>query len=145
MNRLLRMDNISVIVRDLQTVCAFFVELGMEIEGSTTVEGDWVDRLLGLENVKSEIVMLRTADGQQRIELSTFIHPTADEMNENRPVNTLGVGRLMFAVTDIDEVIARLIARGGSLVGEVVNYETMYRLCYMRAPEGIMIALAEEL
>ena len=141
-----RMDNVLIVVEDLEAAKAFFVELGMELEGETTVEGPWVDRIVGLENVRSEIAMMRTPDGHGRIELDKFHTPAAVKAEpQNAPVNTLGIRRIMFAVDDIEEVLARLRTHGAELVGEVVQYEDMYRLCYIRGPEGIIIALAEQL
>jgi catechol 2,3-dioxygenase-like lactoylglutathione lyase family enzyme len=140
-----RMDNVGIVVDDLQAVIAFFVELGLELEGQTTVEGTWVDRVVGLDGVRSEIAMLRTPDGHSRLELSKFHAPPAISAEPNAPVNTLGIRRLMFAVDDIEDVLARLQRRGAELVGEVAEYEDEYRLCYIRGPEGIMIALAEQL
>ena len=142
---LLRMDNVGIIVDDLKAVIAFFTELGLEVEGETTVEGESVDRLVGLEGVRSDIVMMRTPDGYSRLELSRFQNPKAINSDPNTPVNTLGIRRIMFAVTDIDDVVARLQQHGAELIGEVVQYEDMYRLCYLRGPEGIMVALAEQL
>jgi predicted enzyme related to lactoylglutathione lyase len=139
------MDNVGIVVEDLKAVVAFFVELGLEIEGETAVEGQWVDRIIGLNDVRSDIVMMRTPDGHSRLELSKFQKPKAIGTEPNRPVNTLGIGRIMFAVTDINEVVARLQKHGAKLVGEVVQFEDMYLLCYMRGPEGILIALAEQL
>lgn len=141
-----RMDNVLIVVDDLEAAKAFFVELGMELEGETTVEGPWVDRIVGLENVRSEIAMMRTPDGHGRIELDKFHAPAAVRAElKNAPVNTLGIRRIMFAVDDIEDVLARLRTHGAELVGEVVQYEDMYRLCYIRGPEGIIIALAEQL
>ena len=142
---LLRMDNVGIIVDNLDAVVAFFVELGLELEGKATVEGDWVDRLIALEGVRCDIAMLRTPDGHSRIELSSFQQPKALGTEPNAPVNTLGLRRLMFAVTDIDEVLARLRSHGAELMGDVVQYEDFYRLAYVRGPEGIMIALAQPL
>ena len=139
------MDNVGIIVDDLKTVVAFFTELGLEIEGEATVEGEVVGRLLGLDRVRSDIVMMRTPDGHSRLELSKFQKPKAISTQPNTPVNKLGIRRIMFAVTNIDDVVARLQKHGAELVGEVVQYEDMYRLCYLRGPEGIMIALAEQL
>jgi catechol 2,3-dioxygenase-like lactoylglutathione lyase family enzyme len=133
------MDNVGIVVDDLEAAIAFFVELGLELEGQTTVEGRWVD------GVKCDIAMLRAPDGHGRLELSKFHTPPATSAEPNPPVNKLGMGRIMFAVTDIDEVLARLQARGATLVGEVAQYEDMYRLCYIRGPEGILIALAQQL
>lgn len=139
------MDNVAIIVDDLKAAIAFFTELGLEFEGQTTVEGQWVDRVVGLDGVRSDIVMMRTPDGHSRLELSKFHKPKAINTGANTPVNTLGIRRIMFAVTDIDDVVARLQKQGAELVGEVVQYEDTYRLCYLRGPEGIMVALAEEL
>ena len=139
------MDNVAIIVDDLKAVIAFFTELGLEFEGQTTVEGEWVDRIVGLDSVRCDIVMMRTPDGHSRLELSKFQNPKAINTEPNSPVNTLGIRRLMFAVTDLDDVVARLQKHGAELVGEVVQYEDMYRLCYLRGPEGIMVALAEQL
>jgi catechol 2,3-dioxygenase-like lactoylglutathione lyase family enzyme len=141
----LRMDNVGIVVDDLEKAIAFFVELGLELEGETTVEGESVDRLVGLQGVRSDIAMMRTPDGHSRLELSKFHTPPATAAEPNAPVNRLGMGRIMFAVDDIDEVLVRLQARGAELVGEVVQYEDAYRLCYVRGPEGIIVALAEPL
>jgi catechol 2,3-dioxygenase-like lactoylglutathione lyase family enzyme len=140
-----RMDNVLVVVDDLEAAKAFFVELGMELEGQATVEGPSVDRLVGLDGVRSEIAMMRTPDGHGRIELDKFHTPPARNIDPKAPVNTLGIRRIMFAVDDIEDVLARLQAHGAELVGEVVQYEDHYLLCYVRGPEGIMIALAEQL
>lgn len=141
-----RMDNVLIVVDDLEAAKAFFVELGMELEGQTTVEGRGVDLVVGLENVRSEIAMMRTPDGHGRIELDKFHAPAAVRTEpKNTPVNTLGIRRIMFAVDDIEDVLARLRAHGAELVGEIVQYEDMYRLCYIRGPEGIIVALAEQL
>ena len=142
---ILRMDNVGIVVDDLKAAIAFFEELGLELEGETTVEGAWVDRTIGLEGVRSDIAMLRTPDGHGRLELSKFRAPPAIAGEPNPPVNRLGMGRIMFAVEDIDEVLARLRARGAELIGEVTRYEDQYLLCYVRGPEGVIIALAEEL
>jgi catechol 2,3-dioxygenase-like lactoylglutathione lyase family enzyme len=139
------MDNVLIVVDDLEAAKAFFVELGMELEGQATVEGPSVDRLVGLDGVRSEIAMMRTPDGHGRIELDKFHTPPARNSDPNAPVNTLGIRRIMFAVDDIEDVLARLQDHGAELVGEVVRYEDSYRLCYVRGPEGIMIALAEQL
>jgi len=140
-----RMDNVAIVVDDLKAATAFFVELGLELEGEATVEGRWVDRIVGLDGVRSDIAMLRTPDGHGRLELSKFHRPPAIAREPNAPVNTLGMGRIMFAVDDIEDVLARLQAYGAELVGEVVQYEDSYRLCYVRGPEGIIVALAEQL
>jgi catechol 2,3-dioxygenase-like lactoylglutathione lyase family enzyme len=142
---ILRMDNVAIVVDDLKAAIAFFVELGLELEGEATVEGPWVDRIVGLDGVRSDIAMLRTPDGHGRLELSRFHTPPATTAEPNAPVNTLGYRRVMFAVTDIEDVLARLQAHGAELVGEVVQYEDSYRLCYVRGPEGIIVALAEPL
>ena len=140
-----RMDNVGIVVDDLAAAIAFFVDLGLELEGQATVEGRSVDRLVGLEGVRSDVAMLRTPDGHGRIELSKFQTPEAVSAAPNPPVNRLGMGRIMFAVDDIDAVVAGLRARGSELVGQVVQYEDSYRLCYVRGPEGIIVALAEQL
>ena len=141
----LRMDNVGIVVDDLKSAIAFFVELGLELEGETTVEGAWVDRTIGLEGVRSDIAMLRTPDGHSRLELSKFHTPPATAGEPNSPVNRLGMGRIMFAVDDIEGVLARLQSKGAKLMGEVTQYEDTYKLCYIRGPEGIIVALAEEL
>ena len=141
-----RMDNVLIVVDDLGAAIAFFVELGMELEGQTTVEGLGVDRVVGLDDVRSDIAMMRTPDGHSKLELMKYHTPAAVSAEpENPPPNTLGLHRVMFAVDDIDEVLARLQARGAELVGEVVQYENSYRLCYVRGPEGIIIELAEQI
>jgi catechol 2,3-dioxygenase-like lactoylglutathione lyase family enzyme len=141
-----RMDNILIVVDDLEAAKAFFVELGMELEGETTVEGPSVDRLIGLQNVSATLALMRTPDGHGRIELDKFHTPQAIRTGpENVPVNALGIRRIMFAVDDIDDVIARLGAHGAELIGDVVQYGDTYRLAYVRGPEGILIALAEQL
>src|SRR5919108_1695394 len=139
----LRMDNVLLVVDDLEAAIAFFTELGLELEGEATVEGGWVDRVVGLEGVRSDIAVMRTPDGHGRLELDKFHTPPAVRAEpEDAPVNTLGVRRIMFAVDDIDDVVARLRSHGAELIGEVVQYEDQYRLCYVRGPEGIMVALA---
>ncbi len=139
------MDNVGIVVNDIEAAIAFFVELGLELAGEMTVEGQWVDRIVGLNGVRSDIALMRTPDGHSRLELTKFQKPAAISTEPNIPVNTLGQCRIMFAVTDIDEVIARLKKHGAELVGEVAQYEDMYRLCYLRGPEGIIVALAEPL
>jgi catechol 2,3-dioxygenase-like lactoylglutathione lyase family enzyme len=143
--KLLQMHNVGIVVDDLKAAIAFFTELGLELEGETTVEGQWVDRIVGLDGVRSDIAMMRTPDGHGRLELSKFQRPTASNVELNAQVNTLGIRRIMFTVEDINEVLARLQALGAELVGEIVQYEDMYLLCYVRGPEGILIALAEQL
>ena len=140
-----RMDNVGIVVDDLKAATAFFVELGLELEGEATVEGPWVDRVVGLVGVRNDIAMMRTPDGHGRLELMKFHTPPATTAEPNAPANTLGYRRVMFAVDDIDNVLARLLAHGAELVGEVVQYEDKYRLCYLRGPEGILVALAEQL
>jgi catechol 2,3-dioxygenase-like lactoylglutathione lyase family enzyme len=141
-----RMDNILIVVDDLEAVKSFFLELGLELEGETMVEGDSVDRLIGLKNVRATIALLRTPDGHGRIELDKFHTPKAVRMGrENAPVNAVGMRRIMFAVEHIDDVVVRLLAHGGALVGEIVQYAETYRLAYVRGPEGIIVALSEEL
>ncbi len=141
-----RMDTVLIVVDDLEALKAFFLELGLELEGETTVEGPSVDRLIGLQNVRATLVFLRTPDGSGRIELDKFLTPEAIGAGPaNAPVNALGIRRIMFAVDGIDIVVARLLARGAELVGEVVQYENAYRLAYVRGPEGIIVALAEQL
>lgn len=141
-----RMDNVLIVVDDLKAAIAFFTALGLELEGEATVEGQHVDRLVGLDGVRSDIASMRTPDGHGRIELDKFHTPTAVRAEpEDAPVNMLGIRRIMFAVDDLEEVLARLKAHGAELVGEVVQYEDSYRLCYVRGPEGIMVALAEQL
>jgi catechol 2,3-dioxygenase-like lactoylglutathione lyase family enzyme len=142
----LRMDNVLLVVDDLEAAMAFFAELGLELEVRTTVEGEWVDRIVGLDDVRSDIAMMRTPDGDGRIELNKFHTPVAIPSDPGvAPVNTLGIRRIMFAVDDIDDVLARLVARGAEPIGEVVRYDDQFRLCYLRGPEGIIIALAEPL
>jgi catechol 2,3-dioxygenase-like lactoylglutathione lyase family enzyme len=139
------MDNVGIVVEDLKAAIAFFVELGLELEGEMTVEGQWVDRVVGLEGVRNDIAMMRTPDGHGKLELIKFQKPTAITTEMNAPVNTLGIRRIMFSVKGIDDIAARLQQRGAKLVGEMVQYGDTYRLCYLRGPEGIMVALAEEL
>src|SRR3954463_710502 len=141
-----RMDNILIVVDDLEAVKAFFLELGMELEGETTVEGPSVDRLIGLQNVRASLALMRTPDGHGRIELDKFHTPEAIRTGpENVPVNALGIRRIMLVVDDIDDIVARLLAHGAELVGEVVQYEDTYRLAYIRGPEGIIVGLSEQL
>ena len=143
---ILRMDHVGVVVGDLEAAIAFFVELGMELEGEAPVEGRWVDRVVGLDNVRVDIAMLRTPDAHGRLELTKFHAPAAvSAESTNAPGNTLGIRSIMFAVEDIEDVVARLRTRGAELVGEVAQYEDSYRLCYVRGPDGIIVALAEPL
>jgi catechol 2,3-dioxygenase-like lactoylglutathione lyase family enzyme len=140
-----RMDHVGIVVRDLAGAVAFFVELGLERDGEATVEGDWVDRVIGLEGVRTQVAMLRTPDGHSRIELAQFHAPPAAEADAPAPANRLGIRHIAFAVEDLDGVLARLRARGATLVGEVENYRDIYRLCYVRGPDGIIVELAERL
>jgi catechol 2,3-dioxygenase-like lactoylglutathione lyase family enzyme len=144
--RLLRMDNVLIVVDDLEAAKDFFAELGMELEGETTVEGPSVDRLIALQNVRATLALMRTPDGLGRIELDKFHTPAAIRTGpEKAPVNELGIRRIMFEVDDIDEVVARLLAHGAELVGDVVQYEDTYRLAYIRGPEDIIVGLSEQL
>ena len=140
-----RMDNVGIVVESLDAVIPFFVELGMRLEGRATIEGEWAGRVTGLGNQRVEIAMLVTPDGHSRLELSCFLSPPVVADHRNAPVNALGYLRVMFTVADIDETLVRLRGRGAQLVGEVVQYEEAYRLCYIRGPEGLLIGLAEEL
>ena len=143
---LLRMDNVLVVVEDLEAATAFFEEIGMEREAETTVDGPWVGSVVGLEDVRADIVMLRTPDGHGRVELSRFHTPPAVRAEaQDAPSNALGIRRIMFAVEGIDDVVERLRGHGAELVGEIAQYEDMYRLCFLRAPEGFIIGLAERL
>jgi catechol 2,3-dioxygenase-like lactoylglutathione lyase family enzyme len=140
------MDNVLINVEDLEAATAFFAELGMEVEGETQVEGPWAGQVIGLDDVRADITMMRTPDGHGRVELSRFHTPPAVRAEpEDAPANALGIRRIMFAVEDIDDVVARLRTHGAELVGEIAQYEDYYRLCFMRGPEGILIGLAEQL
>jgi catechol 2,3-dioxygenase-like lactoylglutathione lyase family enzyme len=139
------LENVGIVVEDLATVKAFFVELGLEQVGETEVAGEWVDRVVGLEDVRCEISMLQTADGRGRLELMQFKSPVAREGHTNAPPNTLGIRRLAFSVDDIGAAVAKVRDRGLELLGEVIRYEDFYRLCYVRGPEGIIVMLAEPL
>ena len=139
------MDNVGIVVDDLAATIDFFRELGLELEGRATIEGEWAGRVTGLGDQRVEIAMMRTPDGHSRLELSRFIMPRVVADHRNAPVNSLGYLRVMFAVDDLDETLARLRKRGAQLVGDVVQYEGSYRLCYIRGPEGLLIGLAEEL
>jgi catechol 2,3-dioxygenase-like lactoylglutathione lyase family enzyme len=140
-----RMDNVGIVVEDIDAAVEFFTELGLGLEGRATIEGEWAGRVTGLRDQRVEIAMMRTPDGHSRLELSRFLTPPVVADHRNDPVNALGYLRVMFAVEDIDDTVARLRKRGAQLVGEVVQYEDTYRLCYIRAPEGILIGLAQEL
>jgi len=140
-----RMDNIGIVVESLDAAISFFTELGLKLEGRATIEGDWAGRVTGLHPMRVEIAMMVTPDGHSRLELSRFLTPPAVADHRNAPVNALGYLRVMFAVDDIDETLARLRKHGAQLVDEVVQYEDTYRLCYIRGPEGLLIGLAQEL
>lgn len=142
---LLRMDNVLIVVEDLAATKAFFLELGMELVGETQVEGPAVDATVGLDGVRADITMLRTPDGHGRVELTRYVSPPAVPVQPaDAPANALGIRRIMFAVDDIDDIIDRLRPHGAELLGELVQYENSYRLCYLRGPAGILIALAEQ-
>ena len=140
-----RMDNMGIVVESLDAPIAFFTELGMRLEGRAMIEGEWAGRITGLGNQRVEVAMMVTPDGHSRLELSRFIAPPVVADHRNAPVNALGYLRVMFTVDNIDETLARLQQHGAQLVGEVVQYEQSYRLCYIRGPEGLLIGLAEEL
>jgi catechol 2,3-dioxygenase-like lactoylglutathione lyase family enzyme len=140
-----RMDNVGIVVESLDDAIAFFAELGLKLEGRAMIEGEWAGRVTGLPSQRVEIAMLVTPDGHSRLELSRFLDPAVVADHRNAPVNALGYLRVMFTVDDIDDTLARLSRRGAQLVGEVVQYEDVYRLCYIRGPEGVLIGLAEEL
>jgi catechol 2,3-dioxygenase-like lactoylglutathione lyase family enzyme len=141
-----RMDNVLINVEDMEAAKAFFTELGMEVEGETTVEGPWAGQVIGLDDVRADITMMRTPDGHGKVELSKFHTPPAVRAEpEDAPSNALGMRRIMFTVDDVDDVVARLRNHGAELVGEIAQYEDLYRLCFLRGPEGIIIGLAEEL
>jgi len=140
-----RMDNVGIVVESLDAAIPFFTELGLRLEGRATIEGEWAGRVTGLGSQRVEIAMLVTPDGHGRLELSQFLTPSVVADHRNAPVNALGYLRVMFTVDDIDETLVRLRGRGAQLVGEVVQYEESYRLCYIRGPEGLLIGLAEEL
>ena len=140
-----RMDNVGIAVESLDAAISFFAELGLELEGRATIEGDWAERVTGLRHMRVEIAMMRTPDGHSRLELSRFLVPPVVADHRNAPVNALGYLRVMFAVDDIHETLARLREHGAQLVDEVVEYEDVYRLCYIRGPEGILIGLAERI
>lgn len=144
-SNLKRMDNTGIVVESLDEVVAFFTELGMKLGGRGMVEGEWAGRVTGLGNQRVEIAMMATPDGHSRLELSRFIAPPVIDDHRNAPVNSLGYLRTMFTVEDIDDTVARLLKHGAELVGEVMQYENSYRLCYLRGPEHILIGLAEEL
>lgn len=140
-----RMDNIGIVVEDLDATIAFFTELGLELEGRAPIEGEWAGRLTGVRGQRVEVAMLRTPDGHSRLELSRFDAPAIASDHRTAPVNSLGYLRVMFAVENLDDTLSRLSKLGATVVDEVVNYEDIYRLCYIRGPEGILIGLAQEL
>jgi catechol 2,3-dioxygenase-like lactoylglutathione lyase family enzyme len=140
-----RMDNVGIVVEDLERTIDFLRELGLELEGRATIEGEWAGRVTGLAGQRVEIATMRTPDGHSRLELSRFLTPAAVADHRTAPVNSLGYLRVMFAVDDIDETLGRLFNRGAQLVGEVVQYQDSYRLCYIRGPEGLLIGIAQEL
>jgi catechol 2,3-dioxygenase-like lactoylglutathione lyase family enzyme len=141
-----RMDNVAIVVDDLDAAVAFFTELGMELEGKGQIGGPWADRTVGLDGIRSEIAMMRTPDGHSKLELTKYHVPTVDGAAlQNPPPNTLGLHRVMFAVDDIHDTVARLSAHGAELLGEVAQYENIFLLCYLRGPAGIIIALAEQI
>jgi catechol 2,3-dioxygenase-like lactoylglutathione lyase family enzyme len=144
-SKLIRMDNVGIVVEFLDEAIAFFTELGLTLEGRATIEGEWAGRVTGLGNQHVEIAMMVTPDGHSRLEISRFLTPPIIADHRNAPVNALGYLRVMFTVEDIDETLARLQKIGAQLVGEVVKYEELYRLCYIRGPEGLLIGLAEQL
>lgn len=141
----IRMDNVGIVVEDLDAAIEFFTELGLELEGRAPIEGAWAEAVTGLAGQRVEIAMLRTPDGHGRLEISRFLAPPVAADHRSAPVNALGYLRVMFAVDDIDDTLARLRRRGAQLVGKVVDYEDTYRLCYIRGPEGILLGLAQEL
>ena len=140
-----RMDNVGIVVEDLDAAVAFFTELGLELEGRAPIEGAWADVVTGLRGMRVEIAMMRTPDGHSRLEISRFLAPPVVADHREAPVNALGYLRVMFTVDDIDDTVVRLNRRGAKLVGEVVQYQDMYRLCYIRGPEGVLIGLAQQL
>jgi catechol 2,3-dioxygenase-like lactoylglutathione lyase family enzyme len=140
-----RMDNVGIVVESLDAAVSFFAELGLELEGRATIEGEWAGRVTGLRDQRVEIAMMRTPDGHSRLELSQFLSPAVVADHRNPPVNALGYLRVMFAVEEIDDTLARLRKLGAQLVGEVVQHEDVYRLCYIRGPEGLLIGLAEQI
>ena len=142
---LVRMDNVGIVVESLDTAIAFFAELGLTLEGRATIEGEWAGRVTGLGNQQVEIAMMATPDGHSRLELSRFLTPPVVADHRTAPVNALGYLRVMFAVDDLDATLARLRTHGAQLVGDVVQYEDAYRLCYIRGPEGLLIGLAEQI
>lgn len=141
----LRMDNVGIVVEDLDAAIAFFVELGLELEGRMPIEDEWAARVVGLAGARSEVAMVRTPDGNGKLELMRYRHPAAVGAGQRPPVNTLGLHRVMFTVDGLEDVLARLRTHGAELVGEVVRFQDMFLICYVRGPEGIIVALAEQL
>jgi len=144
-NKLLRMDNVGIVVESIDDAISFFTEIGLKLEGRTIVEGEWAGRITGLGSQRVEIAMMVTPDGHSRLEISRFLTPPTISDHRNAPVNALGYLRVMFTVEDLDEMVSRLIRHGAELVGEVVRYEDSYRLCYIRGTEGLLVGLAEQL
>lgn len=144
-SKLLRMDNVGIVVESLDNTIDFFTEIGLRLEGRATIEGEWAGRVTGLDSQCVEIAMMVTPDGHSRLELSKFITPPVVSDHRTAPVNALGYLRVMFAVEDIDELVSRLTAKGAQLVGDIVQYENSYRLCYIRGVEGLLVGLAEEI
>ena len=144
-NKLLRMDNVGIVVESLDNTIAFFTEIGLTLQGRATIEGEWAGRVTGLGDQQVEIAMMVTPDGHSRLELSRFVNPAVIADHRTAPVNALGYLRVMFTVQDIDELVSRLLKHGAQLVGEIVQYENAYRLCYIRSNEGILIGLAQQL
>ena len=139
------MDNVGIVVESLEDAISFFTEIGLTLEGRATIEGEWAGRVTGLGNQKVEVAMMVTPDGHSRLELSRFVTPPTISDHRTAPVNSLGYLRVMFAVEDVDEMVSRLLKHGAELVGEIVQYENSYRLCYIRGSEGILVGLAEQL
>ena len=144
-NKLLRMDNMGIVVESLDAAISFFTEIGLKLEGRATIEGEWAGRVTGLGSQHVEIAMMVTPDGHSRLELSRFVHPAVVSDHRTAPVNSLGYLRLMFTVEDIDEMVSRLTKHGATLVSEIVQYEDSYRLCYIRGAEGLLVGLAEQI
>lgn len=144
-SKLLEMNNVGIVVENLENAISFFSEIGLQLEGRATIEGEWAGRVTGLGNQNVEVAMMVTPDGHSRLEISKFITPTAISDHRKAPVNSLGYLRIMFRVDNIDELVSRLIKNGAELVGEMVQYENSYRLCYIRGTEGLLIGLAEQL
>lgn len=144
-NKLLRMDNVGIVVESLDETISFFTEIGLKLEGRATIEGEWAGRVTGLGSQNVEIAMMVTPDGHSRLELSQFLNPPTISDHRNAPVNSLGYLRVMFTIENIDELVSRLLKHGAKLVGEVVQYEDSYRLCYIRTKDGLLIGLAEQL